>query len=226
MEPKFAFVDPAELRPNPWNTNVVGPENEEKLGESLKRHGAFKPLIVRETPDGLQILGGEHRWIAGKHLGLKRMPIANLGPIDDEAAKEIMLADNARYGADDTIALAELFEGMKDAEGLQEFLPFTESDFESIYSSVNIALDDLEVDENIDLPEEKQETAQTKAAKTHAMMRFKVPISDSERITDLIARTQKKHGFTQEDELTNAGDALVFLLLGGSSETEDEDQPE
>ncbi len=47
-------------------------------------------------------------------------------------------------------------------------------------------------------------------------MRFKVTNADAEKITREISQVRKTHGFTAEDDLTNAGDALVYLLLGGN----------
>lgn len=224
--PKALSVHPDHLRPNPWNTNSVGPENEEKLIEAIRRFGFFKPIIVREIDDGFgatvyEILGGEHRWQAAKTLGLEEVPIFNLGVVDDQRAKEIGLADNARYGVDDTIELARLLEEMGNADDLQQFLPYTETDIQSIFSSVNIALDDLDLDENFETPEKDPEPPTLKAPKTHTIMKFKVPLADAERLTALIAKTQKKFGYTASDEMTNAGDALVHLLLSGAQPDED-----
>ena len=108
--PKPMMLDPVDLEPNPWNTNIVTPENERKLEASIKRLGFFRPVIVREiakspnSETGYQILGGEHRAETAVRLGINQIPVINLGPIDDLQAKEIGIADNARYGVDDTIA--------------------------------------------------------------------------------------------------------------------------
>jgi hypothetical protein len=98
-----------------------------------------------------------------------------------------------------------------------KFLPYTESDLKSIFSSVDIALDELELPENFE-EDHKPEAAPEKAAKTHTIMRFKVTIADSEKITELSAKIQKRQGFTAADELTNAGDALVHVMFGGSGD--------
>lgn len=212
---KFAVVDPTELVPNPWNTNVMTPENEAKLEASLDRFGFFRPVVVRDMPDGTkQIIGGEHRWEISKKKGIQ-VAIMNLGTITDKEAKEISVADNARYGVDDTLAFAEFLKEMDSAADLQTFLPYTETDFADIFSSSNIALDDLDIEENFDKDAEKdEEVPAAKAPKTHTIMRYKVTLGDAERLTALIAQTQKHHGLTGSDDLTNAGDALVQLLLG------------
>lgn len=214
MAAQFLELKPSQLRKNPWNTNKVTPENERKIRASLKRNGVFKPIIVRETNEGVyEIIGGQHRWEQAIELGLDKLPVFNLGCIDDKRAKEISLADNARYGTDDTIELAELLKTL-DTDELKDFLPYGESDINEIFSS-NIALEELELEEDIETklktPNDLQPVA--KPAKTHTIMRFKVPIADAERITALIATTQKEYGFTEADELTNVGDALVQILM-------------
>ena len=222
--PKTYNVSPAALSSNPWNSNIVSPDNEKKLDEAIRRLGFFKAIIVREVDDRLEILGGEHRWQSATRLGLAEVPIVNLGPIDDTKAKEISLADNARYGADDTLQLAAILGDLSD-EDIATFLPYTESELESIANSVNIALDDLELDEDFDAKDEKPEPPAAKAPKTHTIMRFKVALADAERLTALFAKTQKRFGFTSADELTNAGDVLVHLLLA-SDDVDDPDADE
>lgn len=216
INPQVTMLSPGSLVPNPWNTNVVSPDNEAKLEESIKRFGMFKPVVVRELADGtLQIIGGEHRAGAAQRMGIKAIPVVNLGRIDDTKAKEISLVDNGRYGADDTLQLAELLEGLGNADDLASFMPYSETDLASIFSSVNIALDDLDLDDAEDvapsLPKEKP-------IQTHAVMRFKVPVDDQGWIADLVEKTMKQQKFTEEDSLTNAGDALVYLLKSASQE--------
>lgn len=209
---KMEMLPVGQLKPNPWNTNIVSPENQTKLEESVKRLGVFKPILVRELEDGaLQIIGGEHRWDAAKSLGHAEVPVVNLGRISDKKAKEIGLVDNGRYGADDTLQLAGLLEDMGvDANELASFMPYSESDFASIFSSVNIALDDLDLPDDVEIPV----TPAAKPQQTHQIMRFKVPIDDVGAITDLIERTMKEQKFVDEDSLSNAGNALVHLLIG------------
>ncbi len=208
MNHKTTQVNPKVLKPNPWNVNVMSPDNEEKLEASVKRFGMFKPAIVRELPDeSLQIIGGEHRVLVAIRLGIKEIPIVNLGQISDEKAREISLVDNGRYGHDDTLRLAELLEGLGNVEELSGFMPYSESDLTAIFSSSSIALDALELsdeDESPKLPAEK-------TIQTHQILRFKIPVEDVEMVTAVIESISKAQKFTQGDSLTNAGDALVHL---------------
>lgn len=228
-QPTYQSVPVAQLRPNPWNTNIVPPDNEAKLEQSMRRNGVFRPIIAREIDENgttvLEIIGGEHRWGLAKKIGLAEVPVVNMGPITDLQAKEIGVIDNTRYGADDALSFAELLKSLGDVDELQSFLPYAEEQFKDIFSVSDIALDDLEFaqdDEIVDAPE----PAAAKAPKTHSMLRFKVPLQDAERISALIGRTQKQHGLNTADELTNAGDALVHLLVTQFTAASDADAEE
>ena len=143
--------------------------------------------------------------------------VIDLGGISDAKAKEIGLLDNSRYGVDDSLSLAGLLKDIGDAEQLAKFLPWSENDLNSIFSTVDIELDELALAEKV-LTEPDGEPASARAPKTHTIMRFKVPLGDAEGIASLIARTQKRFGLTSSDDLTNAGDALVQLLQGAGAE--------
>ena len=217
MIPKLINPSPSELRPNPWNSNHVGPDNEAKLAASIRQRGIVRPLLVRETPTGLEILGGEHRWRIASDIGLKTVPAYNFGPISDDEAKKIGLIDNTRYGTDDANELADLLKSLQDVEELTDTMPFSDDDIAAIFASSNIALDELDADETTSETELPDETPVATAPKTHAMMRFQVPLADAERLTDLITRTAKRQGFESGTALMNAGDALCHLLLGAGA---------
>lgn len=220
--PKLLAVHPDRLRANSWNSNFVSPENEIKLARSLEDLGQFKPIVVREFADettDFEILGGEHRWHVARGAKLEEVWIFNLGVVADDLAKKISLADNARYGADDTVALAKLFESIGTADEIQQFLPYTDSDISSIFSASVIALDELDLPESFDAGAETPDTKPERLPKTHTIMRFKVPLSDAERITEVITKTQKRQGYSSSDELTNAGDALVHIIFAEDEES-------
>lgn len=213
---KNLTVNPASLQKNPWNTNVVSPENERKLDESLKRLGVFKPILCRELPDGsLQIIGGEHRAESAVRLGMKEVPVVNLGHISEERAKEVMLVDNGRYGDDDALRLAELLSEMGSVDEIASFMPYSDADLTAIFASTSIDLDDLDIPDNEEMPP----TLPTeKPIQTHQIMRFKVPVGDVEHITSVIERVMRTQKFTDEDSLANAGNALVHVFKRGATE--------
>ena len=219
--PQFVMVDPKTIEPSPWNANVVSHENEGKLRASIERHGMFKPILVREIddPEGyivgrvLQCIGGWHRCEQAIELGYEEVPAINLGPIDDEKAKEISLADNARYGIDDTLKLSELLSDL-DKDLLEHILPWTNRDISALTASLSVNIDDLDLDEP-DLPDadDDEPEERVKPTKTHQNLRFRNSINDAARISSLINKTMEEQGFTSADALTNAGDALAYLLF-------------
>lgn len=211
----YRTVPIGELRKNAFNSNKVSAVNEEKIRHSIERNGLFKPIIVRQVEGvpGYEIIGGEHRWEQAKELGYTEVPIVNLGAISDAKAKEISVIDNARYGVDDAILFADILKGIGDVDEISHFLPYGDADLSAIFAASNIALDDLDDDIRVEDPvETPDEPVAPKPVKTHQIMRFKIGLVDAERLTALVAKTQKDHGFNTADELTNAGDALVHLL--------------
>ena len=218
---KYEMRDPRTIQPSPWNSNVVSYENAVKLKASLQRLGVFKPILVREATDGvIQCVGGWHRNEQAIELGLSEVPTINLGLISDEKAKEISLADNARYGIDDTLALSELLEGM-DLGEVEHILPWSNQDLAAMTASLGVDIDSLDLDDDIileDDADEPEEAPAPKAAKTHQIMRFRPSLADAARISALVTAAMKSEGFTTEDDLTNAGTALAFLLLNGADD--------
>lgn len=225
----FQELDPNIIEPSPWNVNVVSHENEKKLKASIERHGMFKPLIVRQiAPDQgsgeiiYQCIGGWHRCEQAIRLGYKTVPVVNLGFIDDEQAMEVSLADNARYGVDDTLKLSELLDEL-DISAIEETMPWTARDIAAITAPLSVNLDDLNLDDPSDkiLDDEPEDDKPARVAKTHTILRFRCTLEDAAKISNRIVEAQKAQGFTKDDDLTNAGDALAFILLAG----EDDEPP-
>lgn len=205
------YINPELLMSNPWNSNVMSLENEAKLAESLKRNDMFDAIIARELKDGsYQILGGEHRTKVAKKIGLTELPVIVLKNISDNKAKEISLAHNARYGADDSLKLSDLMNSLDDAFDLSSFLPISDIEIETLMSATKFDFDSLELLDDDDLDEMPTPSQSTK---THTIMRFKVSLEDASEIQEQITSVMKINGFSESDALTNAGDALAHILL-------------
>lgn len=210
-------IKTSDLTPNPWNTNVVSPENQAKIVESIKRFGMFKPILCRELENGqLEIIGGQHRWEAAKELGYSDIPVISLGQIDDKKAKEISLVDNGRYGVDDGLKLSEL---LRELGNVDEFLPISEADLNQIFQAATVDWDMIGAHEDDEEIEEQIEQA-TRNTPDFQIMRFKVPIADAQHVKAIIDGIIRKHNLSDRDSLTNAGDALVILCEGLSDGTE------
>lgn len=208
------YVDPDVLTANDWNPNEVNPINQEKLINSIKSTGMFKPVTVRTLEDGtLQILGGEHRVQALKTLNQK-VPIWNMGRISESEAKKITMLDNSQYGDQNDNKFIELFESAEwSVEDYTAMLPVEKEDLTNIFDHITVDLsefDQLEDDEEpIDLDIGSDSGSN---ARSHQIIRFKVSLQDAHLVTDKIEQIKKDNGFTEGDELTNAGDALIHLF--------------
>lgn len=208
---RIDYLPPGELKPNPWNSNHVGPEMEARLEASIREFGFVKPIIVRRQGDGaLQIIGGEHRVRKAIEMGIESVPVVVLEGISDQKAKALGLADNGRYGEDDSLKLASILGDLgADLIGL---LPFDEDDLASIFSSSKIDLDDLGFDD--DAPSPDLPTADApRPTITHNLMRLKVPVEDQERVEKFIQHVIKSKGLDSEpDSMIQAGMALVEIV--------------
>jgi ParB family chromosome partitioning protein len=118
--PRYAEIDPEQIRPNPRNPRTVF--DEDALGElelSLREFGMLQPVVVRELPAGTdggryELVMGERRWRAAQRAGLDAIPAlvrktedadllrdalleyihrANLNPLEEAAAYQQLLEE-------------------------------------------------------------------------------------------------------------------------------------
>ena len=144
VEPKLVWLKPEQLVPNPWNPNRMDDEMFAKAIESIHRFGFVDPLTARETPDGYQIIDGEHRWraaqkhgscLGGIHAGLSVIPVFDVGPVSDAVARQLTIVLNETRGRSDQKLLGALLVeliGMEPLPALIEVLPFTKARIEEL----------------------------------------------------------------------------------------------
>lgn len=205
-------INPKDLKFSPWNVNSVSPENMEKLKESLRRNGVFRPIVAREVDGELQVIAGEHTTLAAIELGLETIPVHNLGPITEVKAKEISIIDNQHYGVEDAFGLGTLLQEIDINPA--DFLPFSDRELTNIFAASKIDLDSLEIpDDSAEslIPDYDPEASMARAPIDSQVMRFKVPIKDAEFVQRTIEAIIKRQGLKQTDSLAAAGDALVYL---------------
>jgi hypothetical protein len=102
------------------------------------------------------------------------VPTVILSGVSDERAKEISLADNARYGVDDTLKLTELL-GELDTAAIENIMPWSAGDIAALTASLAIDVEDLDLDEPT-LPDQDDgdsEPLPARAPKTHQVLRFR-----------------------------------------------------
>lgn len=84
----------SELRVNPYQPRkYFNDEALEELSASIKEHGVFQPIIVKQSIKGYEIVAGERRYRASKMAGLDTIP-AIVRVFTDEQMMEIALLEN------------------------------------------------------------------------------------------------------------------------------------
>ncbi|AMC94542.1 chromosome partitioning protein ParB [Erysipelothrix larvae] len=67
----------------------------QELADSIKEHGLFTPILVRESNKGYELIAGERRLRASKLAGLKEISAIVVG-FDDQQMMEIALVENVQ----------------------------------------------------------------------------------------------------------------------------------
>ena len=139
------IVEISKVSPNPWNPNRQSDFIFEKEINSIKEKGFLVPVLVREKKKGFyEIIDGEHRWKAAKILKMKKIPVNNLGVIDDIECQSLTILLNEVRGKADSQLMADLLmdiEKQIGREELERIMPFTEIEIDHF---INTALLDFE----------------------------------------------------------------------------------
>jgi ParB-like nuclease domain len=131
-------VDVAHLRPNDWNPNRQDAFIYQREKESIRRFGFVVPVICRTDPDDIehwQIIDGEHRHKAAIDLGMTRIPIWDLGPIEDHIAKSLTIVLNETKGAPEPAKLGDLLRDLladESRESLLDVMPISPAAFDAL----------------------------------------------------------------------------------------------
>lgn len=136
---EYKVVPVTEIRPNQWNYNSQSDFMYEKLKESIKKFGFTEPLNVRSAnEDGplgyYEIIGGEHRWKASQELGIKELPIIDVGMMTDNNLKKLMIVLNETKGRPNNDQLALVISELSKAGDDISVLPFDEAEIQSLTS--------------------------------------------------------------------------------------------
>jgi len=149
------YVDPATLRPAPYNPREAPPEHLRRLAGLLDRHGFVAPLIARRT-DRL-VIGGHQRLRANalRRRPSARVPVVFLDEVSDARARALNVAlNNPRsQGRFAPRALADLLDGLADEVDLPELTGF---DPEDVADLIGAAEDLPDLAEDLPPPESFQ----------------------------------------------------------------------
>ncbi len=98
------------IRLNPYQPRKTFDDDKlQELSESIKTHGVFQPILVREVLDGYELIAGERRLRASKLAGLRFIP-AIIVEFDDKQVMEIALLENIQRENLNVIEEAKAYE--------------------------------------------------------------------------------------------------------------------
>ncbi|MFQ9923861.1 MAG: ParB/RepB/Spo0J family partition protein [Beduini sp.] len=109
-----------QIRPNPYQPRRLF--DEEKLNElalSIKQHGIFTPLILKESVQGYEIVAGERRFRAAKIAELNEVP-AIIVEFNDDQMMEVALLENIQRENLNAIEEAQAYRMMMDKLSLTQ----------------------------------------------------------------------------------------------------------
>jgi ParB family transcriptional regulator, chromosome partitioning protein len=106
------------LQPNPLQPRgSISQDSLVDLVDSIKKHGVLEPLVVAQTPAGLQIVAGERRWRASKLAGLTEVP-AIIKQTTPQGMLEMAIIENVQRTDLNPIERAKAFERLQVEFGL------------------------------------------------------------------------------------------------------------
>lgn len=110
----------ARIRANPFQPRTTfAPEALEELRASIASFGVLVPIIVRERPDGYELIAGERRWRAAQAAGLETIP-AIVRSADDRESLEVAIIENLQRENLDPLEEAMGFAHLMEAHGFTQ----------------------------------------------------------------------------------------------------------
>ena len=93
---KLKYINLADLNLPSFQAHMdVSEEYIQEISDSIKAIGVIEPLIVRDTPKGIEIVAGCVRYRAAIRAGLKAVPCINM-TLDPKAAEILKLHENIK----------------------------------------------------------------------------------------------------------------------------------
>lgn len=145
---EFPISELHTYRRNPRRGDV------DAIASSLRKRGQYRPIVVNlgtNASKRMEILAGNHTYLAAKQLGWKTIQATTVD-VDDDQAAQIVLADNrlADLGGYDEADLAVVLQSVSDLEGTG----YSEDDLKTILASAGKPSILNDPDDAPDVPDE------------------------------------------------------------------------
>jgi len=108
-EPGILEVPLAKIRPSPFQPRKRFDDAKlDELAASIRTRGVLSPVIVRQTPDGYELVAGERRVRAAERAGLDRVP-AVVREMSNAEMLEVALIENLQREDLNPVEEAEVY---------------------------------------------------------------------------------------------------------------------
>ncbi|MFW5784571.1 MAG: ParB/RepB/Spo0J family partition protein [Chitinispirillaceae bacterium] len=92
---EVVFVDVGAIVPNPYQPRIDFDEEEiTGLAQSIENQGLLQPVVLRQKGSGYEIISGERRFRAFKHLKRDKVPCIIKPKVTDREMLELALVEN------------------------------------------------------------------------------------------------------------------------------------
>lgn len=143
---KVVEIPVSELRPAPWNPNVMDRAMAARLNASIDRFGFVENLVVRPIGNGAygayEVLSGNQRLNAVRDLQFTEAPCV-IVDLDDADAMLLAQALNQIEGEDDQGRRAELIRTVLASLSQDEVIAILPETVESLHTLTSLGQDDL-----------------------------------------------------------------------------------
>lgn len=157
MAKPIEYIAIDNIRPNPYNPNVMSADLFDALVNDIERYGIVKPIrVFKEGPQEYVIIDGEQRWRACKAVSIDKVPVI----VEDlsEFERKIMTINlDAVRSNLDIFELGKVFEKLREKYSEQEMrerLAYSSEDIEKIETITGQDVPDDDISD--DLPDEEQ----------------------------------------------------------------------
>jgi ParB/RepB/Spo0J family partition protein len=136
---------------NTYNYNVQDDDMFSKQKNSLEKFDFVQPIVVREIPEGFQIINGAHRYRAAQELGMSTVPVWNVGNVSDAYAQQLTIMLNELKGRPNIDSLASLIKDLDTALGREEIvenLPYSSQAIDDMINTLEFDWATFEAEED------------------------------------------------------------------------------
>jgi ParB/RepB/Spo0J family partition protein len=190
---------------NTWNYNVQDDDMFTKQKNSLEKFDFVQPIVVREIPEGYEIVNGAHRYRAAQELNMPTVPVWNVGVVSDAYAQQLTIMLNELKGRPNVDNLASLIAGLDAQLGREEIVQNLPYSAQAIDDMINT----LEFDwKTFEAEDDEVPTVDGKIDMVR--LEFRVAGEVAREIESGLKRFMEWHKLEETDE--NRGYALLEVI--------------